>query len=389
MAIEDNNPPGMNQPPKLTAVRDDSDPSGMTVIITADNHGRGAVLIDFGDLSARVRNPGDGTTPSPHPYDTPGAYTVSANSVSGGPTGTLQVVLPYVVPPKPAIAVGANKFKVSVTVNNKFLSNVYEAQWTPGGPWQQLNNDPPTASHNYPAHLGPVTVTVRYRDQPDNTASATVVLPASRPEIGDYRDLAPDKRTWTIWVANPLPGQQYVIQWESVDFGDSGKGWEPMIGWPPHAHHTYPDAPEYIRYAVNIRYKGDGPQPTTLGVAAPWQHYAPPLIVQAKDSVATVYVAAGYYNHTFEIQWDTGAPWEPMVSVGQQHKPAVSTHLFPAGQTSATVSVRDHMYPELVKTTTLTLPDMAETWVLIDQSQHDEVDPFEVHSAQGIGESTK
>lgn len=76
---------------------DTDDATRMSVIVSSDNDGQGAVTIDYGNGSPTVSNPGDGASGSQYQYPSPGTYTITSTSDSDpeGRQATQVVTLPY------------------------------------------------------------------------------------------------------------------------------------------------------------------------------------------------------------------------------------------------------------------------------------------------------
>lgn len=72
----------------------------LKVTVKVDNHGNGPVTIDWGDGTATVVNPGDGTTESTHVYTTPGEKTITATD-QDRPDLTAEKKITLVAPPPP------------------------------------------------------------------------------------------------------------------------------------------------------------------------------------------------------------------------------------------------------------------------------------------------
>lgn len=86
------------QPDPLTiAVTEDAaDPNRLSVSITADNQGEGPVIVEPGDGSAALANPGDGTTVTSYSYPEPGSYTVVVTDDDNPTRGASQsVTVPF------------------------------------------------------------------------------------------------------------------------------------------------------------------------------------------------------------------------------------------------------------------------------------------------------
>lgn len=84
------------EPLALTVTEDTSDVTHMTVSVTVDNKGEGAVTVDPGDGSASQSNPGDGTTVTSVTYATAGDYTLVATDDDNATRGASQnVTVPF------------------------------------------------------------------------------------------------------------------------------------------------------------------------------------------------------------------------------------------------------------------------------------------------------
>lgn len=82
--------------PVMDITEDTADPDGMSVDVLVDNHGNGAVTINWGDATATSSNPGDNTTVSTHAYANEGTYTITATDSSDATlTSMRQVAVPY------------------------------------------------------------------------------------------------------------------------------------------------------------------------------------------------------------------------------------------------------------------------------------------------------
>jgi hypothetical protein len=80
----------------VDVVEDTADPNRMSVLITANNYGKGGLSVDFGDGTPGGFNSGNGTATTAHAFTTAGTYTVTATDVDEPErTSSFEVTVPY------------------------------------------------------------------------------------------------------------------------------------------------------------------------------------------------------------------------------------------------------------------------------------------------------
>lgn len=168
-------------PLALTVSQDTTDPNRLSVSVVADNHGAGEVSLSFGDGTATVSNPGDGTTLSGHAYAAGGTFTVVATDVDQPERTASQVVtVPY---PFGDLEVQVNadpadttRRTASVTANNQGAGQV-AIDFGDGTTAVSNPGDGTTVSTHAFTLDGSYTLTVTDVDQPERTLAQTVVIP--------------------------------------------------------------------------------------------------------------------------------------------------------------------------------------------------------------------
>lgn len=79
-----------------TVAENTADTTRMSIDVTVDNSGNGAVTVNHGDGSASVSNPGDGTTVTTYQYTTAGTFTLTATDDDDPTrTATTTVTVPF------------------------------------------------------------------------------------------------------------------------------------------------------------------------------------------------------------------------------------------------------------------------------------------------------
>lgn len=85
--------------PTITITKDPVDVTGRGVLVAVDNHGQGAVVLDFGDQTGVANNAGDGVTTTAHTFPANGVYTVKATDTDdASASDTKQVTIPLPAP---------------------------------------------------------------------------------------------------------------------------------------------------------------------------------------------------------------------------------------------------------------------------------------------------
>lgn len=166
----------------LDVVEDTADPNRSSVLITANNYGKGGLSIDFGDGTPGGTNSGDGTTTTSHAYTTPGTYTVTVTDVDEPErTATFEVTVPYSTAGGDLeVSISADTGdpalrRASVLADNKGAGEV-SISWGDGLADGTNSGDGVTSTeHDYAD--GTYTVTVTDVDEPVRTASQEITVP--------------------------------------------------------------------------------------------------------------------------------------------------------------------------------------------------------------------
>lgn len=166
----------------LDVVEDTADPNRRSVLITANNYGKGGVSIDFGDGTPGGTNSGDGSTTSSHAYTTDGTYTVTVTDVDEPErTATFEVTVPYANGNgELEVSISAdsgdpNLRRASVLADNKGAGEV-SISWGDGLADGTNSGDGVTSTeHDYAD--GTWTVTVTDVDEPTRTVAQEVTIP--------------------------------------------------------------------------------------------------------------------------------------------------------------------------------------------------------------------
>lgn len=169
--------------PVITITRDPVDMTGRGALVAVDNHGQGAVLISFGDLTPPVNNIGDGVATSAHGYAVDGTYTVTATDTNDSSASSTQdVTVPF--PPPPAVAPtftltedlsDVTRKTARMTITNLVAQRTYEVRWDAAGAFEDVPANG-IISHAY-AIDGEHQVTVRDKVTIAATTTNAVTTP--------------------------------------------------------------------------------------------------------------------------------------------------------------------------------------------------------------------
>lgn len=166
----------------LDVVEDTADPNRRSVLITANNYGKGGLSVDFGDSTPGGTNNGDGTTTTSHAYTTDGTYTVTVTDVDEPErTATYEVKIPFSTATgdlEVSISADAgdpNMRRASILADNKGAGEV-TISFGDGTPDENNPGDGTTnTEHNYGD--GTWTVVVTDVDEPTRTVSQDITIP--------------------------------------------------------------------------------------------------------------------------------------------------------------------------------------------------------------------
>lgn len=294
--------------PILTITEDTSDPNRLSINVTVDNHGEGPVSIGWGDSTAAVENPGDGTTVSPHTYAGAGTYTVRATDVDNPAlTASQQVTVPFTAVLWDFETVedtsDPNRLSVTLTVTDPTDGVTYEVNWGDGDgqTWADIPaGDPMTANHAYAA-AGTFDIEVRDKATPTDTRTHPVTVPFGTPFQLAEDDTDTTRMTATVTVSNPQAGVSYEVQW------DAEQAWEALAGDPPSGTHQYAAAGDA---AVTVRVVDDPDTATTQNVTVPFTEAITLATTEdagdATRMTARTTVTDPVEGATYEVQWDGG-----------------------------------------------------------------------------------
>ena len=166
----------------VDVVEDTADATRMSVLITANNYGKGGLSVDFGDGTPGGFSSGDGTTTTPHLFAAAGTYTVTVTDVDEPErTSSFEVTVPYSTATGDLeISVSADagdplRQRASVLADNKGAGEV-SISWGDGLPDDTNPGDGVTnTEHNYAE--GSFTLAVTDVDEPERTYSQPVTIP--------------------------------------------------------------------------------------------------------------------------------------------------------------------------------------------------------------------
>jgi len=219
--------------PTVTVTQDPVDPTRQTALIKVDNHGNGAVVIDWADGSLAANNPGDGVTETAHLFAAPGVYQVKTTDASDNSAQTVTPVTVPFPPPVPAFTTtedttDATHRTAKVQVTNPGAGRIYQVRWEAAGAF----TDMPTAgagansaTHQYAAGQADYVITVRDKVDITKTADDPITMPFG-PEFSPAEEPGDvDRRTVRVTVLNPGVGKTYEIRWTAADaFADLPTG---------------------------------------------------------------------------------------------------------------------------------------------------------------------
>lgn len=166
----------------LDVVEDTADTSRMSVLITANNYGKGGVSVDFGDTTPGGTNTGDGSTTTSHAFATAGTYTVTVTDVDEPErTATFDVTVPYTVglgDLEVSISADAGdptRRRASILADNKGAGEVTISFGDGLADETNPGDGTTNTEHNYGD--GTYTVTVTDVDEPVRTVSQEITIP--------------------------------------------------------------------------------------------------------------------------------------------------------------------------------------------------------------------
>lgn len=168
--------------PVVNITQSTADAKKMTVSVTVDNHGLGAVNLVWGDSTANGTNPGDGTTVTTHKYANDGTYTLTATDADNTAiTATRQAVVPFdgglalTVTAAESSPAGPDRRTVTATWDNQDQGPV-TVTFGESGETPQSGPVAGTLNHTYAA-AGTYTVTVTDVNNTARTQTAQVTVP--------------------------------------------------------------------------------------------------------------------------------------------------------------------------------------------------------------------
>lgn len=254
--------------PVMTVAEDPTDTTRRSVLVTVDNAGQDAVVLDWGDNTPTSTNPGDGVAQTRHRYNQAGIYTVTATDVDD-PTRktTAEVRVPFtaVAPQIVLTEVPADpRREVRMTINNAVAGRTYEVRWEAGGAFEDVpagSTPPHSITHPYGAD-NTFVVTVRDKADTTKTVDENVTVPFGGPPFTVAQN-GTEARGVSATIDTPTTGVTYEANW-----GDSAT-WADMTGAPPALIHTYGGTGQQT-FKVSVRDKAIPGVVTTRQVTVPF-----------------------------------------------------------------------------------------------------------------------
>lgn len=218
--------------PEVTIEADGSDPDGLTILASVDNHGNGPVDIHWGDGSQpkRVQNP-DGSEQYAHTFPRDGIYQIRVEDVDEPDRVTTQVaVVPVAAAPVFSISSGQGERDVEVHGDDanqpsEGRQRTFVIDWGDGTPKTSTKlTGQDIVEHTY-EQLGTYTITVSDMASPLAKASREVTLPIP----GDLP--GPPGQPTLTWEAVDTPGRPSApsLGWQAADM--PGQPGQPTLGW--------------------------------------------------------------------------------------------------------------------------------------------------------------
>lgn len=219
--------------PELEIEADSSDPNGLTILMSIDNHGNGPVDVTWrpGEQKQRIENP-DGTEQYAHTYPRPGVYQIEVVDVDEPERKSTEVaVLPVAATPVFTLTGGQGELDVEVHGDDANQpeggrSRTFYIQWGDGTPRTSTKlTAADVVAHTY-EDMGTYTVTVSDMASPLARRSQEITLPVPGDRPG------PPGQTSMSWEPADQPGPPGVTShtWEPVDQpgppGQTSMTWE-------------------------------------------------------------------------------------------------------------------------------------------------------------------
>jgi hypothetical protein len=166
----------------LDVIEDTADVTRMSVLISANNYGKGGLAVDFGDGTPGGTNNGDGTTTTSHLFAAAGTYTVTVTDVDEPErSATYEVIVPFSTATgdlEVSISADAGdptRRRASILADNKGAGEVTISFGD--GLADETNPGDGTTNTEHTYGDGTYTVTVTDVDEPVRTVSQEVTIP--------------------------------------------------------------------------------------------------------------------------------------------------------------------------------------------------------------------
>lgn len=219
--------------PELSIEADATDPNGLTILATIDNHGNGPVDVQWGDGGQPQRIEPVPDEQHAHAYPRPGIYQVTVTDADESDrTATEVVVVPVADTPVFTVSGGAGDLDVEVAGDDanqpgQGASRTFILDWGDGSPKTSTKlTAADIVAHSY-EQMGTYTITVSDMASPLARASEEITLPVpgdrpGRPGVTTPSWVDPDAPpqpgvttlTWQPDDAPPAPGQT-TLAWQA------------------------------------------------------------------------------------------------------------------------------------------------------------------------------
>ena len=213
--------------PAVVVREDPADPvNRRTVRVTVDNHSAGPVVIDFGDATPTVVNPGDNVAVSTHAYAAAGQYTLTVtDQANANSKTTVQLRVPFGAA-KPVITavhdpVDNTGRGVLVTVDNHGQGPV-SVTFGDNTPAVTNAGDNVTSSPHLYSAGGTYTVTATDTTDASATATLEVTVPfPPPPAVAPTFTLTEDtsdatRKTARMTITNMVAQRTYEVRWDAA-----------------------------------------------------------------------------------------------------------------------------------------------------------------------------